>query len=494
MMAAVAALEYVVWKEGREVVDLSEEFVNHMGKANWLHANWSDIERAGVRGRENQVGGTQGGAYLKTMADGLSVPLERDHPYRSSITYSPEITNTFWNDQFNTNTYNHDPANLPLRALQASTYYLAKGFVELPMPANPEAVERVLDRGYPVVFDCNVSGSNDANIWLPLTPAQVAGSHAMLIVGYDNRGANDDSKFFWVKNSWGPTTGRDGLVRVSYSYYRTQTYAANYITGFEKLKERRYELFGRWQLVFSGTRTLLDVSHIPGLADSGWVFFRRADRTDFRIGLMAFTPETTITSRTVVNRVNGTMRGRELNYYYDLRNRNFPYGARQTPAMPNGRLLSFRNGKYLVGYQQAGEITTPVIARRLQDSLPGRTPKRVNQLSDTVGRWQVLFDDATQGTLTISATSNPAENSVQLTIGTTQYPGVVRFANPGSSVSGVRFPAGNSQIVMDLRKGASSDTRVVTNFTWVFGQVDERNFAGSTNANEPFVVTYIGNL
>ncbi len=70
--AAVAGLEAAYKRLGYGDLDLSEEFMNHMGKTFWLHGNWDDILAKGEDGSETQVGAFGGGGgagYINDMIE-----------------------------------------------------------------------------------------------------------------------------------------------------------------------------------------------------------------------------------------------------------------------------------------------------------------------------------------------------------------------------------------------------------------------------------------
>lgn len=75
-----------------------------------------------------------------------------------------------------------------------------------------EALEGALQNGYPIIFGAIIYSNFRGNvISLPGPRDQLWGGHALLIVGYDQRG-------FIVRNSWGPKWGDQGYCYMSYDY------------------------------------------------------------------------------------------------------------------------------------------------------------------------------------------------------------------------------------------------------------------------------------
>jgi len=94
---------------------------------------------------------------------------------------------------------------------------------------NIALLESLLDTGADVIYALDIAGGDwnsnavnsgviDVEVDENGNPAPAAGSHAMLMVGYNRLG-----KYFIFKNSWGADYGRAGYIHISYDY--VQTYA-----------------------------------------------------------------------------------------------------------------------------------------------------------------------------------------------------------------------------------------------------------------------------
>ncbi len=79
----------------------------------------------------------------------------------------------------------------------------------------PDAIKQALASGYPVGVSLKVSkkmGEDTAYISLP-GPNEATGYHAMVVVGYSEKG-----RFFIVRNSWGTSFGDKGYCYIPYRY------------------------------------------------------------------------------------------------------------------------------------------------------------------------------------------------------------------------------------------------------------------------------------
>jgi len=345
--AAVAALEAAYKRAGRGEIDLSEEFLNYLGKMNWLHPNWNDpgrklpmIGRMSAGYTENQVsafGGGSGPGYVMDLAEGVAVPAESYLPYRSgySLGSHSKWTDPFWDSQRNVDDFNLDPRNLPRRAITATEYFRVRSYELIPGGRDPAAIEAALRRGYEVVWDFAVKGRLGPT-WRVDSTIKTRGDHAMLIVGYDRSSSNPRNHVFICKNSWGKdgNTRADGYTYISYDYLRNYGWGGAVITSVEKPAPwPELAFLGRWNLCFDGYRGTLDISHIPG---SRTAFFRREklNLVDRRLGSF-------FDSKGNAFRVNGTIKGDTLTFWFKAGQPNMRWD-RQHDNSPVGRRFVYR--------------------------------------------------------------------------------------------------------------------------------------------------------
>lgn len=388
--AATAGLEARHKRAGYGDLNLSEEFVNYVGKMMWLHPVWTDIPNADRT--ENQLAATGGGGgvgHAQSMVNWMRIPVETAMPYRlTEYTYAPAWNDPWWTSQRNINTWNLDPANFPHTARNAANYYSATGLVELGFAGsrNTTTIENALRAGYEVIWDFQT----DANavqtnaIWHPTGEATDA--HAMLIVGYDRTSANPANHYFIVKNSWGPTTNPNGMTHVGYDYVTTRGINACYLTGVATPGPwTALRFLGRRNMSFDGFRGTLDITHIPGVSEQTWSTSFGLTLADRRVGLFHDTAGN-------VYRVNGQIIGDVLQFWLKPANANMRWDEqRETPTL--GRMFSYRLldsadlKDDLAGYHwdNAGSTPTPAY---------GGYAKRATTVNGTNGFESPVFDNA----------------------------------------------------------------------------------------------------
>gem|GEM_PF-3057218 len=332
--AAVACLEAAYKRNGYGDLDLSEEFVNHVGKTFWLHPNWSEIEAKGNDGSETQVGAFGGGSgayYIYSMlTKGLRVPKEDFMPYKDSeynTVNDPTLAHNDWsspvyNKQRVMSNFNLDPSKLTYDLQHSDKFYGAsKGKFYGPQTGNGEFsrdtdfMEGILRRGFEIAWDFD-GLTLRGDIWIPC-PMGGTGcvdiTHSMLIVGFDKTSSNPDDHYFIVKNSWGSgfTSTPDNFTKVSYEFVRQFGTSAAYISlpMVDPQEWNAFKFVGRWNLVFDGHDGILDIYHLPGY---------RSDligMDDKRIGSF-YAPNGK------AFKVNGNIDGNKIVFYLDNSNSN----------------------------------------------------------------------------------------------------------------------------------------------------------------------------
>ena len=405
VFAATAALEAAYKHAGYGNLDLSEQFVNHLGKTFWLHPYWPQIVDRGPDGSETQVAAFSGGGgvpYIARLATGLKVPLDSLMPYHSAEYTSddfPALANAwysdYWNRQRNMSDFNLDERFLPLAALKADKYYSVRSYRKI-NPRSVSEIEVALASGREVVWDFNIAntGTADDQIWRPCGPAQAGcpgGGHAMLLVGYDRRSADPRNHHFIAKNSWDAVgAGADGFTRISYDYLRYGNDAAYILSVNAPQSWPELAFVGRWNLDFDGFKGVLDIYHLPGQSVTDWAYFG-VSGTDLRLGTFYDATGTAF-------RVNGHVAGQSIRFYIDGANpnakwdeiggREFSYTMVQSPW-----------GEIMAGVHKDGDGRTyGGYAKKLGPLSSGTPAPRPLRARSYMGAdWKATFD-GTQGT------------------------------------------------------------------------------------------------
>lgn len=277
--ATVAALEARLNRDGHGALDLSEAFSDYMGALFFLETCEMDgrfrtdrmrVPRAGERESSLAVD-RQPTIESASPVMRLRIPEETAFPYlaaRHQPSGPPDSTDPFWSRQYDVGAYNLDPRRLPRTALEAPLYYGIEEVVWLKREeaSDATALERVLAKGYEVIWDFKFGGDTLSHPWRFTVPPDPMGEgHRMLLVGYDRR--DPANPYFIAKNSWGPTTnpGARGFTHLEYAFLRYGEWAS-YIESIKPpapWPELRY--LGRWNAQLGKRRGTLDLYHLPGL-------------------------------------------------------------------------------------------------------------------------------------------------------------------------------------------------------------------------------------
>lgn len=401
VFASVAAVEAAYKRFGAEL-DLSEEFVNYMGKNLWLHhkntglSYWSEIEANGPDASENQLSWTSGGSgagYIQDMLlNGLKIPEENKMPYHFNLFTYQSSPN--WIDfsedllQKSINNFNLDSVNIRHDLLHADKFYGVGQavFYEGDDAADTDLIESILKQGYEVVWDALVSHTVVNGIWFP--DSNPSSAHSMLIVGFDKTDPNPDKHYFIVKNSWGynneftDATGEDGqgFTYISYKMVRERGYNMAYIkaakfpiNGWSDLR-----FIGKYDLLFDGFQARLDIYHIPGYWKAS-----QLGMPDRRLG--------TLYIGDTAYRVNGEINNNKITFYFDDANRNMDW---QTIS---GRKFEyyFSSSDYMAGFHTdtEGGVKYPGYARKAGLWPAGsQTPRPFSIQSYIYSKWDLYIN------------------------------------------------------------------------------------------------------
>ena len=181
--ALVAILEYILKKNSKSEPDLSEEFVYY-----------------NVLKRKGDVGKDSGSSLL----DVLTVLSEDGVCHEKFCKYDPNDLDT-------------EPTK--------EAYDDAKNLkVVKALDVEPKDIKNAISEGYPVAISLKVFDSfAPVEGFIPMPSeedlAGKVGSHAMVIVGYDN-----NARFYLVRNSWGKAFGDKGYCYIPYSYIENPAY------------------------------------------------------------------------------------------------------------------------------------------------------------------------------------------------------------------------------------------------------------------------------
>jgi len=181
--ALVSILEYILKKNSKTEPDLSEEFVYY-----------------NVRKRKGELGKDSGSSFMDTL-----MSLSEDGVCHEKLCkYSAEDLGT-------------EPC--PEAYEDAKKLRVVKA-----LDVDPKDIRSAISEGYPVaislmVFDSFVPVEGFIPMPTPEDINGLKGSHAMVIVGYD-----DDTRFYRVRNSWGRSFGDKGYCYIPYSYIENKLF------------------------------------------------------------------------------------------------------------------------------------------------------------------------------------------------------------------------------------------------------------------------------
>ncbi len=412
--AALAALEAAYKRAGYAdfTLDLSEQFLNYIGKTFWLDTPWDSIYARGEDGKEGQVGAYGGGqavSYIRGLASGLKVPEETYMPYipreYTAADYQPLVHNwddPYWLKQQRMSDFNLNTKFLPPSALTSDRYYSVKTYQEID-GKDVAAFEKILASGKEIAWDMD-GAFPGTRIWDVCDRCLQQGAHAMLIVGYDRRDANPKKHVFIVKNSWGRTDFPDGYTRVTYDYVKKYGISAAYITEVNP-PSRWYELgfVGRWFVEFDGHKGILDIYHIPHVSE--YVFKAAGDQTvDMRIG--------SFYENGKAYKVNGNINGKTIRFYVDpdnpnvrwdvLKGRVFTFNLLDDKSNIMAGRFTDTDKRVYGGYARKDRLTP------FSTFSPTGTP---NFLFFR-GQWKILFAK-TEGSLQVTGAAESSSNGFQ---------------------------------------------------------------------------------
>ncbi|MGB5396339.1 MAG: immunoglobulin-like domain-containing protein [Gammaproteobacteria bacterium] len=337
--AVLAGIEAAYKRELGLDLDLSEQFANHLQKM----VSIIDPDVAPDI-RENQLGfwGGSGIIYmLNLLNDKYRLPLGVQHRYIGDYDFEDtrqagdEPYFDFLNlslsqsaiDDVNLSNkaieyrINSGPPlfheSLPDDALINAKYGISNfGYMRSIEIRNLDLYKQLLVDGYEIIV--GVTLRNDPlpgnDIKDPDLNGATTGGHAVLIVGY-----SDEDQAFLVKNSWGSPT----YEKWSYAWVTAGLiYEAAIISDIQRdveepaLDKMMQRFIGQWSLNHDGWRGRLDIYRLPG------TYPEIKGQVDRRIGTY-FGPDG------IARRVNGVIRGEELEFYIDWDNPDPGYEALQ---------------------------------------------------------------------------------------------------------------------------------------------------------------------
>lgn len=441
--AAVAAIEAQYRRQYGLTLDLSEQWVTHVHHLMELWTNKEGNLYAPSH-TENAPGPWDGGSVtfnlqlFSTLE--LGIPLEAEMPYLNRGDFGDTSK---WMPAILDTSPQRLVSDLNL-SQQQTTWQIPSAFQTTILPqialenakyranqvlyaTNDE--EKSLDwfktqlaGGHEVAFGVRLD-SDDPNpkndVWEiadnPRPDPKTWGGHAMLMVGYD-----DAKKAFRVKNSWGTGWADSGYVWFSYDFVtKGKVYEAAVVQSvlspnFGQPPDRLF--LGRYNLDHDGQRGVLDIYHIPYILKNSpnWASERR-------LGTY-YGPDNQ------PRRVNGTINGRQIDFYIDWNN---------TGARGFGELSGMHYTGYLDAYNQT-------LSGTMLDNRDGKTygfyGHKGSYLSGTanggvslnayVGNWQVYGLDIPSGLFSITAVNGSTGAVTGKVFGGGALTGTVNVSDP----------------------------------------------------------------
>jgi hypothetical protein len=403
VFATTAAVEAAYKHRYGLDLDLSEQFLHHFQKSLWLDSS-AQLPTPDIQ-PENNGGGNITWQMAALTRYGL--PLESTLPYIGDGAWQNLDA---WTAPMGSLVRTNQRALDDFMLSATATTYFTPGAITatvLPQAAlagaryRPTSIKQAsgsdftnlawykneLKAGREIAFQVNLTRPDPTNdgIWDPGPNAW--GSHAMLMVGFD-----DLTQIFYVKNQWGGTD----FDKFSYSWvtggYITDAATildvANPYTAFGP-NENKHLVLGRWNLDYDGWRGTLDIYRLPGDGSPS--------APDRRVGTY-FGPDG------VARRVSAAITGNRIDFYIDMNNPNQPanvlqgvhfttYVYAQEPTVMAGTLLGSDGNTWNVTAQKNGWLS----------GVP-RYPAVLSRAA-YYGRWE-LDTDGVKGTLRIDANAS----------------------------------------------------------------------------------------
>src|SRR5262245_43992294 len=364
--AGCAALEAAYIRSYNVRLDLSEQYVFHVGKSTELfdYMN-SNFENSGAyRPLENNssLTGFQGSSDVAQKMKDYAVPNESLAPYQTQSTMD-SIANALFGRQLpatqsEADDFEYSEKHIPLAARMEARYRVLEWFA-VPANPSPSVIETIVRSGHEVVAD------------IP--------GHCLLVIGYDR-----PRKVFIAKNSW----GESDFIELNYdSDPSDRILGGHYITKVSKPTDPfdpTSQWLGRWEMDHDGWRGKLtirrryDRSH--GSPTKLGNYFR--DGKSFDVN-GEFTPD-----------------GRGIQFHIADQE------GRVTPGTPNGQpfeaYVFSHDPKYAAGTTSWNGTRFGV---RLSRGTIAQQPESEFNKDKWLGKWDMMHD-GWKGILEISTVSN----------------------------------------------------------------------------------------